>query len=106
MAARLKAKSVTHKTGQEFVVFTAVQQLYRVVVRIMWENQAIFSNLYSRLGGMHFLMSYVGCVGSLMAGSGKVKILNAILAGANRQEISSSCLSFMHAGRGVAVFSF
>ena len=40
MAAMLKAKSVTHKTGQEFVVFTADQQLYRVAVHIMWENQA------------------------------------------------------------------
>ena len=80
MAAMLKAKSVTHKTGQEFVDFTADQQLYRVAVHIMWENHALFSNLYLCLGGMHLLMSYVGCVGSLMAGSGIVEILNAPFA--------------------------
>ena len=35
---------------------------------VMWENQALFSNVYLRLGGMHLLMSYVGSIGSLMAG--------------------------------------
>ena len=84
MAAMLRAKSVTENTGQEFVVITADQQLYRVAVHIMWENQTLFSNVYLRLGGMHLLMSYIGCVGSLMTGSGLVEVLNVTFAGASK----------------------
>ena len=69
-SALLKAQAVTRATGQEYVIFTADQQLYKVAVHVMWENQALFSNVYLRLGGMHLLMSYVGSIGSLMAGSG------------------------------------
>lgn len=87
MTAMLKAKTVTEKTGQKFVVFTADQQLYKVAVHIMWENQSMFSNFYLRLGGMHLLMSYVGCVGSLMAGSGIVEVLGAAFAGVRKMLI-------------------
>ena len=38
MSARLKARAVTETTGQEYVVFTADQQLYRVAVHVMWEK--------------------------------------------------------------------
>jgi len=81
MAAVIKAKAVTEKTGQTFVVFTADQQLYKVAVHLSWENPAIFSNVYLRLGGMHLLMSYVGCIGSLMAESGIVQVLESTFAG-------------------------
>ena len=50
----------------------------------MWENQGLFTNFYLFLGGMHLLMSYVGCVGSLMAGSGIVEVLNTTFAGASK----------------------
>ncbi len=72
---------MTEATGQEYVVFTADQQLYRVAAHVMWENQALFGNIYLRLGGMHLLMSYVGCLGSLMAGSGIVEVLSEAFAG-------------------------
>ena len=68
-------------TGQEYVVFTADQQLYWVAVHVMWENQVLFGNIYLRLGGMHLLMSYVGCIGSLMAGSGIVELLSEAFGG-------------------------
>ena len=87
MAAMLKAKNITEKTGQRFVVFTADQQLYRVAVHILWENQTMFKNFYLRLGGMHLLMSYVGCVGSLMTGSGIVEVLGSAFAGVSKMLI-------------------
>ena len=80
-SALLKAQAVTGATGQEYVIFTADQQLYKVAVHVMWENQALFSNVYLRLGGMHLLMSYVGSIGSLMAGSGMTEILSEAFAG-------------------------
>ena len=63
------------------MVFTADQQLYRVAVNVMWENQVLYGNIYLRLGGMHLLMSYVGCIGSLMAGSGIVEVLSEAFGG-------------------------
>ena len=81
MSDMLKARAVTETTGQEYVVFTADQQLYRVAVHVMWENQVLFGNIYLRLGGMHLLMSYVGCIGSLMAGSGIVEVLSEAFGG-------------------------
>ena len=81
MSDMLKARAVTETTGQEYVVFTADQQLYRVAVNVMWENQVLYGNIYLRLGGMHLLMSYVGCIGSLMAGSGIVEVLSEAFGG-------------------------
>ncbi len=60
MSAMLKVRAVTEATGQEYVVFTAGHQLYRVAAHVMWENQALFGNIYLRLGGMHLAMSYAG----------------------------------------------
>lgn len=84
MSALLKAREVTEATGQEFVVFTADQQLYRIAVHVIWENQALFNNIYLRLGGMHMLMSYIGCIGTLMAGSGIVEVLSEAFAGVSK----------------------
>jgi hypothetical protein len=81
MTSMLKAKQVTENTGQEYVIFTADQQLYKIAVHVLWENQAMFSNFYLRLGGMHLLMSYVGCIGSLMADSGIVEVLGVAFGG-------------------------
>ena len=81
MSDMQKARAVTETTGQEYVVFTADQQLYRVAVYLMWENQVLFGNIYLRLGGMHLLMSYVGCIGPLMAGSGIVEVFSEAFGG-------------------------
>ena len=47
----------------------------------IWENQARFSNIYLRLGGMHLWMSYSGCIGTLMADTGIVEILGVAFGG-------------------------
>ena len=41
----------------------------------------VFPNFYPRLGGMHTLMSFVGCMGSLMSNSGLEEVLKAAFAG-------------------------
>lgn len=81
MTVMVKAQQVSDSVGQEYVVFTADQQLYRIALHVIWENQAMFNNLYLRLGGMHLLMSYVGCIGTLMAESGIVDILSVPFGG-------------------------
>ena len=44
----------------------------RVAVNISSAQPDIFHNMVLSLGGMHFLMCFIGCVGSLMAESGLV----------------------------------
>ena len=46
MKAMLNAKAVTEGTGQEFIIFTADQQLYRIAIHVFWENQALFQNFF------------------------------------------------------------
>ena len=61
---------MTEVTGQKYstqTVFTSDMQLDKVGVGIMWSDPEAFSNEILRLGGMHTLTSFAGCVGTLMA---------------------------------------
>ena len=80
----LKAKEICNDLGQEYVVFTCDQQLYRVAVQVKWNNPDLLDNVHLRLGGMHLLMSYCGCVGTLMADSGLEEILSAAFSGVGK----------------------
>ena len=80
----LKTKKLTEATGQAYAVITADQQLYRVALHIQWYDPATFQNVHLRLGGMHLLMSYVGCVGTLMDNSGLCEILSGPFGGVQK----------------------
>jgi hypothetical protein len=81
MAAMKKAQQLSHKVGQEYVVFTADLQLYRIALHVQWENPIQLGNIHLRLGGMHLLMSYCGSIGTLMADTGIVEILSPVFGG-------------------------
>ena len=63
--AMIQAKKISSSNGQEFLVFTCDQQLYRVSLQVLWDDPILCKTIFVRLGGMHFLMSNVGCVGVL-----------------------------------------
>lgn len=69
MTAMVEAQKLTKQCGQQITVFTNDQQLYKVAVNVMWVYPEKFSLFIPRLGGMHMLMSFVGCVGILMDNS-------------------------------------
>ena len=70
-SAMLEAKRLTKKAGQATTLFTADLQLYRVGRNVVWAYPELFDeDFILHLGGMHFVMSYVGAVEVLMAGSG------------------------------------
>ena len=48
-----EAARITHEAGQSVAVFAAGQQLYRVVVDILWTYETRFANFVPRIGGMH-----------------------------------------------------
>ena len=68
-------------TGQDIVVFTCDQQLYKVAVNITWANPERFQNFILRLGGMHFIMNFIGCVGTLMADTGLSDVMECAFGG-------------------------
>ena len=79
--AMTKAQKLSKDSGQDFTLFTADQQIYKVAVQVKCAYPDQFSNLIPRLGGMHMLMSFNGAVGTLMAGSGLAEILEAVFGG-------------------------
>jgi len=59
----VEAIRLTEETCQPYTVFTYDQQLYKIVVDIKLTYSEKFVNVIPRLGGMHFLMSFVGSIG-------------------------------------------
>ena len=64
-----EAERIILQGGQEFTVFTLDQQLDKVALDVIWSDALRWSHIIPRLGGMHWLMSFVGCVGVLMENS-------------------------------------
>ena len=84
LTAMTDVEKKTEEAGQHQTVFTADQQLYRVCLDIIWSNPQRWMNFVPRLGGMHWLMSFVGSVGKLMEGSGLDKLMGAAFAGVSK----------------------
>ena len=81
MSAMIEAQRITNACGQTITVFTNDQQLYRVSVNVTWVHPRLFTNFVPRLGGMHFLMSFVGAVGTLMSNTGLTEIMQTTFGG-------------------------
>ena len=74
------------KAGQATTLFTADLQLYCVGLTVQWAYPELFGEDFFILclGGMHFLMSYVGAVGVLMAGSRLEELMKAAFGGVTK----------------------
>ena len=82
MTAMVEAQKVTHNADQKFVLFTCDLQLYKVALHVKWAYPEKFSDVIPRLGGMHFLMSFIGCIGTLMENTGLEEVLSDVFGGA------------------------
>ena len=68
-SAMLEAKRLTKKASKATALFTADLQLHCVGLNVQWAYPELFGEYFIlRLGGMHFMMNYVGAVEVLMAG--------------------------------------
>ena len=65
LTAMIQAKKLTTGAGQSVVLLTCDQQLYKIAVNITWAYPERFTNFILHLGGMHFLMNFIGCIGIL-----------------------------------------
>lgn len=60
------------------------QQLYKVLVDIKWTYPEKFGHFVLRLGGMHFLMTFIWCIGTLIGNSGLEDILQSAFWGVEK----------------------
>jgi hypothetical protein len=66
---------IVQELNQEYLVITADQQIYKVIVDILFATHDLITKMMPILGFMHFLMDFVSCIGTLMADSGLSNIL-------------------------------
>lgn len=76
LIARQKCDSINQKTC--FVTFD--QPLYMKAQEIVHNGKPELKNVIPRLGGFHLLMSFLGAIGTIMAGSGLSELLTTIYA--------------------------
>ena len=77
-------KTATGNSSQTYTVFTNGQQLFKITTQMTWWQPGVWENFYPVLGGMHLLMSFVGCTGSLLENTGLSNILKASLGGLDK----------------------
>ena len=70
MTTSIKAMELTEWADRD-------QQLYKFLIDIKWEFPEKSKKLIPRLGGMHLLMSFIGCCGILMTNSGLSDLLRS-----------------------------
>ncbi|CAH0381987.1 unnamed protein product [Bemisia tabaci] len=78
----LTAIDRSKEANQTFSIVTFDQPLYlkaREVIAAM-SGEEKFKNVFVRLGGFHLCMSFLGCIGFVMAGSGLKEVLSEIYA--------------------------
>ena len=102
MTALHQAQQITSDRGQDYVVFTADLQLYRVAVNILWAYPEQFDNVVLRLGGMHTLMSFIGSIGSLMAESGLYELIDSTFTSVEKMTTGKKFPQNMRALRIIA----
>ena len=67
--------------GKKYLNLVADLQIFKVIMQIKWSDTIWWKNLVVRPGGMHTLMSFLGCVDTLMKGTGLEEILGVAFKG-------------------------
>ena len=74
---------------------------------LVWSDPDRWQDFIPRLGGMHWGMSFVGCIGKLMSNSGLERVIATSFGGANKillgKKFEFECQSNPFRLAGVAV---
>jgi len=95
-------KSLTDM-GMEKVHLCMDMQLFAVTKQICWYQSLQFNNVIVHPGGMHFIQSFVGCIGKLMKDSGLESYVAAAYGGLTGIFNGKSWVKAMRAFRSVSV---
>ena len=77
-------ESYIRNHGDKHAHLTADMQIYKVIMKLKWSDPERWKFFIISPGGMHTLMSFIGCVGTLMKGSGLEEILSAAFSGVGK----------------------
>lgn len=55
---------------QMYTVFTVDQQLYAIILKVIWFSLERWKQFNPRLTGMHLLMSFIGSISKMVKDSG------------------------------------
>lgn len=75
------ADKIVKEHGMSFMHISADLQLYKTILQIKWSDVIRWNHLVVRPGMMHTLMSFIGCIGILMQGSGLEELLQTTYGG-------------------------
>ena len=84
LTAMCDIEDASNQAGQQVTVLTCDQQLYRVIMDIIWEDPVRWKHFYPHIGGMHWLMSFVGAVGKFMKNSRSDLLMKTAFAGVKK----------------------
>lgn len=88
--------------GMEKVHLCMDMQLYAVTKQVCWNQPRRFENVVVHPGGMHIIQSFLGCIGTLMKGSGLEMYVAAAYGGLTGIFNGKSWVKALRAFRGVA----
>ena len=81
MTAMEYFKKYLQGMGMSKVHISLDMQLYIISLQVKWSDPERWKTIITHPGGMHTLMSFLGCIGKLMKGSGLEDILKAAYRG-------------------------
>ena len=84
LTAMSDLKKISKDAGQSFSMLTCDQQLYRVMLDVIWANPPRWVRFIPQIGGMYWLMSFAGSVGKLMKTSGLAKLMMSSFSGVEK----------------------
>ena len=88
--------------GMEKVHLCMDMQLYAVTKQVCWNQPRKFQNVVVHPGGMHIIQSFLGCIGTLMKGSGLEWYITKAYGGLTGIFNGKSWVKAMRAFRSVA----
>jgi len=63
------------------ILVSADMAIYKLIMQIKWSQPDRWKWMVVRSGGMHTIMSFIGCIGVLMDSTGLEEILGAAFNG-------------------------
>ena len=84
-------ESHSEQAGQEYTVFTNYQQLFKIATQITWYKPGEWKIFFPILGRMHTLMSFIGCIRTLMANTGLSDLLKSAGGGCCKNTFRQKC---------------
>ena len=74
-------KNYSQSLGMNTVHVTLDMQLYMVAIQVKWSDPEKWATLVIHPGEMHCVISFLGCIGKLMRGSGFEDLIGAAFNG-------------------------